>query len=125
MITVAHVDELSGDTQLLAGFAHASFQDRADVQLLADFTKDVLFVFALERKTGGSPGDAQSRHLGKHVNEFFGHSVTQVLVVLIRAYVYERQNGDALFRNRCSRLALSRHRVVVAGADGPAVRPYQ
>src|SRR2546427_7393828 len=56
MITVTHIDELSGDAQLLPDFAHASFQHRAHVQLIADFTKDVLFVFALERKTGCSSG---------------------------------------------------------------------
>src|SRR5437899_8133812 len=56
MITVAHIDQLSGHAQLVAGFAHASFQNRAHVQLIADFTKDVLFVFALERKQDVRPG---------------------------------------------------------------------
>ena len=47
MKTIGHIDELSGDPQFVAGFAHAAFQHRVHVQLLADFTEDVLLVFAL------------------------------------------------------------------------------
>src|SRR5205085_12496396 len=67
MITIAHIDELCRDAQFLAGFAHASFQDRAHVQLIADFAKDVLFVLALERKTACSSWHARSeeRRVGK------------------------------------------------------------
>ena len=50
MKTIGHIDELGGDAQLVAGFAHAAFQHRVDVQLLANFAKDVLFVLALERE---------------------------------------------------------------------------
>src|SRR6266700_2905984 len=91
MITVAHIDQLSGDAQLIA-----------------DFTKDVLFVFALERKTRCSSWHAQSRHLGQHIDQFLGHPVTQILVVFIRAHVHEWQHGNRFVRRDCSRLALSR-----------------
>src|SRR5438552_914147 len=98
MITVAHIDELCGHTQLVAYFAHASFQHRPHVQLIADFTKDVLFVLALECKTGCSSRHAQSRHLGQHIDQFLGHPVTQILVVFVRAHVHERQHRDRFVR---------------------------
>src|SRR5438270_11873725 len=68
MIAVAYIDKLSGHAQFLPGFAHASFQHRAHVQLIADLTKDVLFVFALERKTGCSSWHAQPWHPGQRGN---------------------------------------------------------
>src|SRR5205809_5400207 len=125
MITVAHIDELSGDAQLIAGFAHASFQDRAHVQLIADFTKDVLFVFALERKTGCSSWHAQSRYLGQHIDQFLGHAVAQILVVLIRAHVHKRQHSDRLLVGRKGRTyGASALRGVCIRAARPAVAPY-
>src|SRR5207244_11992528 len=68
MITVAHIDELCGHAQFVPGFAHASFQDRAHVQLIADFPENIRFGFALESKTRCSSRHAQPWYLGQRVN---------------------------------------------------------
>ncbi len=68
MITVARVDELSSDAQLLPGFANASFQYCIDMQLIADFSENVLFGFALESKTRCPSRHAQPWHFSQCVN---------------------------------------------------------
>jgi len=82
MITVAYIDELCGDAQLIAGFAHASFQHRAHVQLIADFMKDVLFILPLNANRTFALA-AQSRHFRQYIDQFLGHAVAQVFVVLV------------------------------------------
>ncbi len=62
MKTVGHIDELSGDPQLVAGFAHAAFQNGIHMQLLADFAEDVLLVFPFEREGRTAPGYVQAFH---------------------------------------------------------------
>src|SRR5437762_959551 len=56
MVTVGHIHELSRNPQLLPGFANASFQHRAHVQLIADFTENIRFGFALNAKQDVRPG---------------------------------------------------------------------
>ena len=56
MKAIGHIDELGGDPQFVAGFAHTAFQHRVDVQLLADFAKDVLLIPALESEGELRPG---------------------------------------------------------------------
>src|SRR5437667_12817605 len=68
MITVTDVDELSGDAQLLPGFANASFQHCIDMQLITDFPENIRFGFALESETRCPARHAQPWHPGQRVN---------------------------------------------------------
>src|SRR5436309_1897698 len=94
MITVTHIDELSGDAQLFPGFANASFQHCIDMQLITDFPKNIRFGFALESETRCPSRHAQPWYLGQRVNWFLGHPVAQILVVFVCAHVDERQHRD-------------------------------
>jgi len=48
MKAIGYINELSGNPQFVAGFAHAAFQHRGDVQLLAYFAEDVFLIIPLE-----------------------------------------------------------------------------
>ena len=85
MITICDVDKLRRDAQPIAGFAHAAFQHRADVQLLPDFADVNLFAF--EGKGRGARSNVQSSNLRERIEQFFGQSIAEVFVVRIVADV--------------------------------------
>ncbi len=60
MKTVGHVDKLGGNAQLVAGLAHAAFQHRTHVQLLADLPENAFVVLPLEGKGRTAPRHAQA-----------------------------------------------------------------
>src|SRR5438445_1071531 len=68
MKAIGHVDELSGDAQLLPGFANASFQHCIDMQLITDFPENIRFGFALESETRCPSRHAQPWYPGQRVN---------------------------------------------------------
>src|SRR5262249_55111852 len=69
---------------------------------------DVL-VFVFERKGGRPCDDREATHFREHVDDLFGEAVAEVLVLLVRAQIRERQHGNRwlltarLLCRRCQR----------------------
>ena len=86
------LNELRGDSNVLAGLAHAAFEDGRHVELLRD-RRDV-HILALEVERRGAGHHPQAADLRQHVQEFLGKTVGEVFLVLLRAQVRERQHRD-------------------------------
>ena len=95
----AGIDQLHGDAHLVAGFAHAAFDDVFDLEHLADGAQ--VLVPALEIERGGATPDLEVRDPGQGIQQFFGDTVGEVLLVLVRAHIGKRQDSDGLFRGSC------------------------
>ena len=81
MIAVSRIDQLGRYAHPVANFAHAAFQNRFDIQLLADLT-DVL-ISPFECKARSSGGHTQSLQLRKGHYQVFCQTVAQVLVLWV------------------------------------------
>ena len=102
MKTIRDIDELSGNAQFVASFAHAAFQHRVDMQLLADFAKDVVLIPAFESKGRTAPRHPQALHFRQNVEQLFRHAIAQVFIAFIRAHVHEWQDRDGFLCGRDS-----------------------
>ena len=85
-------DQLCGDPHAAPRSPDAPFEDVGHVESTSD-PPDV-FVFALERKRRCARDHFQSRDMREHVDDFFGESVAEILVIRIAAHVCEGQHGD-------------------------------
>src|SRR3954466_2699455 len=85
-------DELHGDAQIVTRLAHTSFEQCLYIQLPADLF-DVAAA-AAELKCRGARDDTQSLDVGQSIDELFGYTFTQIILVALRAHVSERQNRD-------------------------------
>ncbi len=92
MRAVGCVDELGGDTHLVARLAHAAFEHVPDPQLLRD-RRDVVLA-ATKRERRRARNDAQLRHFGEEIQHFLGEAVREPCVVARGAHVEERQHRD-------------------------------
>ncbi len=92
MGAVSGVDQLCCYANAVPGAPHAAFEDSQHSQRLSDLG-DVLLL-ASEREGGSAGNHLESRNLGEQVQDLFGQSVTEVLVLLVRAHVGEWQDGD-------------------------------
>ena len=106
VVAVGGADELGCDADLVAGLAHASLEDRRDIQLGGDGPH--VFVLALEREGGGSRGHVQAGHFCEQVEQLLGEAVGEIILVGIAAQVEQRQDGDR--RGDLRRRALGRRR---------------
>ena len=69
-----------------------SLQNMLDIELLADLSEfDVL---SPEEERRGATGDLQAGHVGQRIDDLLGQAVAEILVVLVRAHVGERQHRD-------------------------------
>ncbi|MNH13329.1 hypothetical protein D3C79_728970 [compost metagenome] len=95
MRAAAGINQLAGDTHLVAGLAHAAFKHVAHTQLLAD----TLHVHrpALVGKTGVAGDDEQPAQARQGSNDVFDHAVGEVVLLGVAAEVVERQHGDRRF----------------------------
>src|SRR5207302_3028764 len=96
MITVSHVHELSGDAQLLPGFANASFQHCIDMQLITDFPENIRFGFALESETRCPSRHTQPWYLGQRVIYSPGTSSIQYMFCFFFLMFDNRSTGTDL-----------------------------
>src|SRR5579863_246486 len=92
MRSVLGLDELRRNADAVSGAPHAAFKDRADAERFGDLA-DVLLL-AFESEGGRARNYFQSRNLGEQVQDFFGQSVAEVFVLLVRAHVGKGQDGD-------------------------------
>ena len=112
LIAVGRIDEERGHADPASHFPNAALEDDIDVQSLRDFIDAGRP--PLECIAGRARGDPQPVHPRERVNQFLGHAVAEVLVVLSRADVDERQHRDrprvgtrpllARLRRLCQRL---------------------
>jgi hypothetical protein len=79
VVAVGGIDEPGGDAHLVAGLAHAAFEQRSDVELLADAPH--ILVLSFEGEGRRARGDVQPRHLGEQVEQLLGEAVGEVLLV--------------------------------------------
>src|SRR4030095_15240454 len=92
LITIAHGDQLRGDSQTIAGLAHAAFEHVRHAQLLADALN--ILPLALERERRRARRDAQAGDVAERRDELFRHAVAEVLLILLRTEVEKRKHGD-------------------------------
>jgi hypothetical protein len=97
MEPVGDLDQLRRDPHPVPFFADAAFEDRADVQLLADAPE--ILALALELKRRRARRDAEALDFGEVVEQLLRQPVGEVLLVLLRAHVDEGAHGDR--RRRC------------------------
>jgi hypothetical protein len=76
---VAAVDELGGDAQPFAGFAHAPLHDVVDSEAVGDLAEVELAV--LEGERGGASRDPQFADPREGVQDLLGDPVAEVLLV--------------------------------------------
>ncbi len=91
MVAVGDVHQLCRDAQVLSGFSNASFEHRLHAKLLSDIAN--IEILTLEREGGRSGDHAQIPELRKRIDEFLRHAVTEILLVLVRTHICERQDG--------------------------------
>src|SRR5215813_9779512 len=108
MIPVRSTHQLSGDAQTVVSFSHAALENGAHVQFLSDGAWVDLFV--LERETRTSGYDAEVLDLRKGVDDFFGNTVGEVFVLLVRAHVHERQDHNRIACRKRDRDTACRYR---------------
>lgn len=75
------VDQLCSDPEALTGTAHAAFENRAHFEFARDFTQ--IDVSALVGKRRGPRRNVQPRYASERVNQLFGETVAEVLLVRI------------------------------------------
>src|SRR5579863_10172471 len=92
MVPVGSVNQLRRDSNAIGGAPHAAFKNRLYIQGFCDLP-DVLFLPA-ERKGGGPRRYLQPRYFREQVQDLFGQSVAEVLVLLVRAHIGEGKNRD-------------------------------
>ena len=92
MIAVADADQLRGDTQRVPFASDAAFEERTDLQFLAQFADAQ--VLSAQREYGRARGDAEPLDVGQRVDQLLGDAVGEVVALLVAAHVHERQHGD-------------------------------
>ncbi len=102
MIAVRSFHELRRDAQLIALLAYAPFEHVGNTQLAPDLAQ--VLVVPLERERRGTTGNLEFLHVGEQVEQLLRDTVGEVLLVLGRAHVDERQHGDGDGTTLCSRL---------------------
>ena len=91
------LDQLRRDPHRVARLAHRAFQHVRHVQRARDLRNARLLAFERERR--GARRHLQLRNLRQQVQQFLRDAVGEVLLVLPRRHVHERQHGDAFFGN--------------------------
>ena len=92
MVAARHFDELHRHAQTVVGLADAAFEERLHIELCSNGL-DVL-AFAAELKRRRTRGHAQAIDVRECVDELLGEAFTEVLLVVIRTHVRERQYRD-------------------------------
>ena len=104
MRIVSRPDQLHVHAHRVAAFLHVPFEDVGDAKLPADFRQVSWRTFVELR--GSARDHFEIGNLGQARQDFVLDAVGEVGVILICAQIFERQHGDAFFRN-CRRLACS------------------
>ena len=116
MKSALHIDELRRDPQLLTRTPHAPFQHVPHVQRVADLAHR--HALAVEAERRGARRDVEALDRRECVQQLFGDPIPEVLLVVLRAHVHERQHRD---RRRRRWLRRSRQLVIRRSAAVPAV----
>jgi hypothetical protein len=90
-VAVLDADQLGGDSQLLSRFANAALEHRRHAQLTSDLPDVQTGPSHLEG--GSSGGDAQILNPRQPIDELLSDALAEVVLVLLRAHVDERQHG--------------------------------
>ena len=92
MKTIGDLDELRRDSDAVARLANTPLENMLDVEPPADLSEfDVL---SPEEEGGRAAGDLHAGYVGQHIDDLLGQTVAEILVLLVRAHVGERQYGD-------------------------------
>ena len=89
---VRGVDEIGLHGDRVAMLGDAAHQDRADVELFADFLRIVFAIF--ETEDGAAGHHFYVWQLRERANQAFGEAVAEIFVVGVGGGVDERQHGD-------------------------------
>ncbi len=92
LVPARHVDELCRHAQAPARLPDAALEDGAHSEALADRANVLGLV--LERERGRPGRDAKRLDLHERVDDLLAQPVAEVLAVLLRAQVPEREHGD-------------------------------
>jgi hypothetical protein len=86
------VDQLGSDSEAVAGFPDASFEDVAHAEIAAN--RPHVLLRALQLHRGRSGDDTQRLDLREVRDDLLGEPVAEVLVVRVGAQVCEREDDD-------------------------------
>ena len=104
VITSCDIDELHGDTELIAAFAHAALQQRAHIELPTDVAH--VHTRGPELKGRRAGNDTQAIQTRQDIDQLLGQPLTQIVLIAPGAHVGERQHRDG--RDTCCRGGLRR-----------------
>ena len=94
VIAILDGHELGSHPEPFLDAANAAFQHRPYSQLLPNLPYVLRLPFEVEG--GCTSCNAKALHLSEGVNEFLGHPVAEVFLILVRAHIHEWENGDGL-----------------------------
>jgi hypothetical protein len=92
MRAAERIDQLPGDTNATACFAHSSFEDIADAQLAADLLYIYRLAFVGETRIAGDdeePADARQCS-----DDLLDHPIREIFLFGITTHIGEGQHGD-------------------------------
>ncbi len=92
LVALVRVHELRSDTHTIARLAHAALENRLYAQPSADLS-DVQ-IFPLKRERRRSRDHLHVGNASQRVDDFLRNPVAEVLLILARTHVDERQYGD-------------------------------
>src|SRR5215472_14117096 len=87
VIAGARFNELNGNSQAVVRFADASLEERAHLQVAADFADVCSRTAELERSSAGY--NAQAIHVRESVDQFLGEALAEIVLITVRTHVGE------------------------------------
>ncbi len=89
---LAHVHQVHGDAEAVAGLAHAALEHRGDVEPAAGLAG--VLAPAPDRERGGRRGDPEAGHPAERGGQLLRHTVAEVLVGGVGTRVDQREHRD-------------------------------
>ena len=96
METTPRIDQLRGHAHAIAFTAEAAFENVLHPEFLRDFFHVRFRPF--ESKGRSACDHLQAFDFREHVQDFFADSIAKIFLILRRAQIDEREDGDAFFR---------------------------
>src|SRR6185369_4406193 len=97
---VTELNELRGNSHVIANSAYASREDILHTQLTTDLIHGFVMVLVVDNRATGDHSQPLRVQLTKPCNHLFGHSIAEVLLFWVTAEVFKGQHRqhDFLFQ---------------------------
>src|SRR5437870_5870921 len=92
MIAVSRVDQLDDDAQSVSGFADAALEKRLNAETFPNLSR--VHARSAKREARCPSRNAEPGDLGQCIENFLCDTITEVFLIMLRAEVGERLDGD-------------------------------